>query len=199
MNSTFLTFSVIENKVDSRFVMYINDQSGYCNISKCASSETIDYWLDRIGRNKIKACENLNVIKRGEGWFSITTGDPDHMGVYVHRHLYDHFLMWICPFYAMHLSVAMSSYDVANVAPGSKKIMALEAKIREQAAMIENLREREKKVQDNLKGTEMALKMFEDHMAEINFDAVTILGTIDIDKKFVMKEEIGALDIMDLL
>ncbi len=118
-------FTIIKNGVDDRLEIIRHDETGYYNITKVAklvqdlkSKEGVDrkpdqpkkrgklvgHWNENNRTTELKA-EVQSRLGVESIEFELKEGtDNDYKGTYVHRYLYDHFLMWLDPKYAFRVS-----------------------------------------------------------------------------------------------
>jgi hypothetical protein len=174
MNTTNYTFVTINNGVDNRFAILMNEQTGYYNITKTAtlfkdlqeasdlkkSQENFD--SEEVGANsrqplsqsirgkrtnnwfrsqdtqeKIAECARIHSVTPDECTFVINRGyDNTYRGMYIHPMMYDHFMSWLSPIYAMRVSAILAQHHrAANLKVLKEKddrIDSLEKKIDEE-------------------------------------------------------------------
>lgn len=122
-------FIIIKNGLISDIEIIKHKQTGFYNITKTATCAA------KVMRDKY----NIELSKRARQWFSNnTTKDLKNIcrditgldevcyvlkkntptlyaGSYVHELLYDHFLMWLTPVYAMHVSMLLKKYHMETI------------------------------------------------------------------------------------
>jgi hypothetical protein len=130
-----LAYSTITNGVDHRLVIIMHNQSRYYNITKTATlfqtlkQEQVDgnshqpskrgklipdWFRNRVTREKIQECANLNSISIEDCSFIINEGvDNAFRGTYIHPDLYDHFVMLLSPKYSMCVSAILKQHHYA--------------------------------------------------------------------------------------
>jgi KilA-N domain len=158
-----LTFVTIMNGVDTRFTIIMNEQTGYYNITKTATlfsrlqneeagvdgnsrqprgKLTNDWFRNTITREQLDECATMHSITVQDCKLVINEGvDNSYRGTYVHPMMYDHFMTWLSPKYAMRVSSILKIWHQdANrkiIKEKDDKIDQLKAIIEEQAKIAE--------------------------------------------------------------
>lgn len=119
MNGRFVT---IKNGIDERLEIILDTETGFYNMTKTAkaigemmkSDNIIGYDSNKIARpykwfenstttELIEACKKLNKLDKLVD--RLSAGIPmEYSGTYIHRDLFDHFLIWLGPTYALKVS-----------------------------------------------------------------------------------------------
>ncbi len=126
LTTTIADFSILKNGVDSQLEIIQHNDSGFYNITKTAKMiakltaeqpgtyapsrskcETARDWFKNDSTNQLiaecKRATQLDVVR-----YELAKGTPKQFaGTYVHRLLYDHFLAWLDPTYAIRVSIIL--------------------------------------------------------------------------------------------
>jgi len=120
-------FTILKNGIDPTLEIIRHDKTGFYNITKTANMlasinyEFVDEDTIRIDkharnwfRNKttdqlIAECQRITKVDIVR--YELGQGVPKQFsGTYVHELLYDHFIMWLSPIYAMRISAILRTY-----------------------------------------------------------------------------------------
>ena len=104
-----------------------------------------DWFSNRDTQEKVVECERINQLETGKSSFIVNDGNPEYSGTYIHPMLYDHFVSWLSPKYAMRVSAILRTHhEAANlkiITAKDDKIDKLQATVDEQTLKINRLLE----------------------------------------------------------
>ncbi len=195
-------FTIIKNGVDDRLEIIRHDETGYYNITKIAKL-VHDLKIAEKRPAGISAGPNKMPSKRPNAWFEIQSTqllisevqtlsniinpkyeldvgtNNDFKGTYVHPDLYDHFLMWLDPRYALRVSYILKNvHKEANrkiLKEKDDKIDELHAKMDKLLGFAEDTKDELQEVKSELKETNVKLDELHVKFDE-SFDFATELG-----------------------
>ncbi len=122
-------FTILKNGFDSNIEIIRHDKTGFYNITKtakmiaqvstnCSSDVVINiskckkicYWFENESTKQLMAeCQrvsHLDVVR-----YELAKGTPKQFaGTYVHELLYDQFIMWLSPIYAMRIAAILRDF-----------------------------------------------------------------------------------------
>lgn len=124
MTTIVENFSIIKNGICPDIEIIQHDESGFFNITKVAKhiknlNISVDSpnklnrprkWFENASTTKlIEECKRIT--KLDNVCISMRSGVPiEYIGTYVHRLLYDHFMIWLDPVYALQASSVLQAY-----------------------------------------------------------------------------------------
>jgi hypothetical protein len=147
-NVKIMEYTTIKNGVDARLSIICHNESGFYNITKTAKlvyklkcevgrnscqptkpqqpsvqherGPRVNQWFSNNQTKELfQACGKLLDYNADDLRIDVSTGPNDYRGTYVHPDLYDHFIAWIDPQYALLISMILKKYH----AEANKKVM----------------------------------------------------------------------------
>jgi hypothetical protein len=123
-----LTFTKLTNGIDDSIEILMNDQTGYYNITNTATlismlesggnsrqndtrGKRVNDWFRTKAHveqiNKLSEVENIpdNLLI-----FSVLNGEKKYYGTYIHPLMYDQFMQWLSPQYAVLVSKVLKEF-----------------------------------------------------------------------------------------
>lgn len=114
------TFTIIKNGIDPNLEIIRDDRTGFYNVTKIAkllvdkkiinsNKYACKWFVNQSTENLMNECRRI--IKDDLVRYELKKDTPtEFAGTYVHELLYDHFLMWLDPVYALRISAILRAY-----------------------------------------------------------------------------------------
>lgn len=202
-----MNFTTIKNGVDTRLNIIHHDETGFYNITKTTklikemmTSEAdrkspqpsrgplVAHWTSNQKTKELfEACAIVLDYEVNDLKFEISNGPNDYRGTYVHPDLYDHFVAWIDPKYALLISNILKQFHkeanrkiiqekddkidecIKKIDQQSQKIDQQSEQIAELLGYAKDTTQTLHEVQDDLTETKETVKIAKEYLQEKSF------------------------------
>jgi KilA-N domain len=181
-------FSIVKNAIDERLEIIRHNDTGYYNITKMANlvnsvkqpagfpagsnKPARNWFINDSTQELFEACKEC--IQETKVYYELAAGTPKRFaGTYVHRFLFDHFMMWLDKKYAMKVSFILDHmHQDANrkiIKEKDDKIDELSHKIDELLGYAKSTTEKLDEVKDELIETKEEVILSKTYLEEKSF------------------------------